>query len=350
MPVPPSPLRCVAIGGGTGLSTLLHGLKKHVVAGAEAPAGFDPPLSHLGAVVTVMDEGGSSGRLRRELKVLPPGDIRNCLVALAEDEALTTLLFRYRFARGRGLRGHSFGNLFLAALTRITGDFNEAVKVSSEVLAVRGTIFPATNTSVRLVAEMTDGRRITGESRIGRSRGQIARVRLVPEDCHPLPETLRAIAEADVITLGPGSLFTSLVPNVLVKGIADAIAASRAVKLFICNLMTQPGETLGFSAADHIKAIHGHCGMRLFDYAILNSGAISSILWKRYRKQQAEPVVNDLPKLQALGLRPVTADLVSEEGVVRHHPQRLARLILELASARRVRSQVPGVRIPERQR
>jgi uncharacterized cofD-like protein len=336
MPNPPSPgLRCAAIGGGTGLSALLHGLKNHVLGGAAATA-LSLTIQQLTAVVTVMDDGGSSGRLRRDLKVLPPGDIRNCLVALAEDEALTTLLFRYRFPRGRGLRGHSFGNLFLAALTRITGDFNEAVRVSSEVLRVRGDIFPATMTNVTLEADLAGGGHIAGESRIGRARRRIARVRLVPEECYPLPETLRAIAQADVITLGPGSLFTSLVPNVLVKGVAEAIAASPASKVFVCNLMTQPGETLGFSAADHIQAIYSHCHTRLFDYAILNTGAISPALVRRYEKQRAKPVVNDLGRIKALGIQPLAADLVSEQGLVRHHPERLARLVLETASKRRV--------------
>lgn len=330
------PLQHVAIGGGTGLSTLLHGLKRHVLHEHPQTAPAVPPfIGQLSAVVTVTDDGGSSGRLRRELRVLPPGDIRNCMVALAEDEALLTRLFGYRFSLGRGLRGHSFGNLFLAALTRITGDFNEAVKLSSEVLAVRGTIVPSTMKNVTLEARLADGRRLRGESRIGQARGRIVRLRLVPGNCHPLPQTLEALAKADLITLGPGSLFTSLVPNVLVKGIAEAIAASRATKVFVCNLMTQPGETLGFSAADHIKAIYAHSGIRLFDYAILNTGSVSPKLGKRYHKQHAAPVNNDVEEILALGVRPVIADLVSEENYVRHHPERLARLVLELGRRRR---------------
>lgn len=336
----PTAFRQVAIGGGTGLSTLLHGLKRHTAADAAG----GQRISELTAVVTVTDDGGSSGRLRRQLKVLPPGDIRNCLVALSEDEALLSHLFQYRFTGGRGLRGHSFGNLFLAALTRVTGDFTDAVKLSSEVLAVRGRIVPSTVRNVTLEAELADGRRLAGESRIGRARSRIKRVRLAPRNCHPLPETLEALAAADVITLGPGSLFTSLVPNVLVKGFAKAMGASRAVKIFICNIMTQPGETMGFSAADHIKAIYSHCGVPLFDYAVLNTGAVPPALSRRYRREHAEPVVNDIAAIEAMGIRVVAADLVAQptarqrkDGFIRHDPERLARLVLELGSGTRQR-------------
>ncbi len=332
--------RQVAIGGGTGLSTLLHGLKRHTAADAAG----GQRISELTAVVTVTDDGGSSGRLRRQLKVLPPGDIRNCLVALSEDEALLSHLFQYRFTGGRGLRGHSFGNLFLAALTRVTGDFTDAVKLSSEVLAVRGRIVPSTVSNVTLEAELADGRRLAGESRIGRARSRIKRVRLAPRNCHPLPETLEALAAADVITLGPGSLFTSLVPNVLVKGFAKAMGASRAVKIFICNIMTQPGETTGFSAADHIQAIYSHCGVPLFDYAVLNTGAVPPVLSRRYRREHAEPVVSDIAEIEAMGIRVVAADLVAQptarqrtDGFIRHDPERLARLVLELGSGARQR-------------
>lgn len=343
-----SPLRHVAIGGGTGLAALLQGLKHHILrepSPAETAAGRQ--LSDLTAVVTVTDDGGSSGRLRRELRVLPPGDIRNCMVALSEDEPLLSGLFQYRFSRGRGLKGHSFGNLFLAALTRITGDFAAAVKLSSEVLAIRGRIFPSTLSNVTLEAQLADGQRLTGETRIGRARSRIRRIRLAPHNCRPLPETLEALAAADVITLGPGSLFTSLVPNVLVKGFAEAMAASRAVKIFLCNIMTQPGETRNFTAADHIRAIYSHCGIPLFDYAVLNTGAVSPALLRRYRKQRSEPVVNDVEAIRALGVRPVTTDLVAEDppagghkrdGFVRHDPERLARLVLELGSRGRRRA------------
>src|SRR3990170_4526921 len=245
-------MRIVTIGGGTGLSTLLQGLKKYVLdEGAShlvpSPAEKSSPegarrVSDLTAVVTMSDDGGSSGRLRRDFQVLPPGDIRNCMVALSEDEALLSRLFQFRFSGGRGLKGHSFGNLFLTALTAVTGDFQEAVKLSGEVLAIRGRIFPSTMADVRLEAVMEDGRLVQGESRISRTRGRIARIRLAPASCQPLPQTLDAIEQADVITVGPGSLFTSVIPNLLVEEVAAAIARSKAVKIYIANLMTQPGE------------------------------------------------------------------------------------------------------------
>lgn len=332
-----TPLRLVAIGGGTGLSALLRGLKRHVVAESAPPlpAVQKPYLSDLAAIVTVTDDGGSSGRLRRELKVLPPGDIRNCLVAMSEDEALMSLLFRYRFNRGRGLKGHSFGNLFLGALTRITGDFAEAVKLSSEVLAIRGRIFPSTAQNVTLLAHMADGRRVAGETRISRGQGRIRRMHLVPATCAPLPETLQAIAHADLITVGPGSLFTSLIPNLLVNGVPEAIAASRAVKIYISNLMTQPGETDGFSIADHIRAIYAHSEKPLFDYAVVNSAPISPGLSSKYQKRHAAPVIDDSLELEALGVRPIYGELVTEHGFVRHDSDRLARLVLETGHTKR---------------
>ncbi len=336
------PLRHVAIGGGTGLSTLLLGLKRHVVHNQlSAEAAALRRVRDLTAVVTVTDDGGSSGRVRRELRVLPPGDIRNCMVALSEDEPLLSRLFDYRFSSGLGLKGHSFGNLFLAALSRVTGDFAAAVRVSSDVLAVRGRIFPSTTSNVTLEATLADGRRLAGESRIGKASSRIVRLRLVPRNCHPLPETLRALAEADVITIGPGSLFTSLVPNVLVKGVAEAIGTSPAVKIFICNIMTQPGETTGFSAADHIRAIYSHCHAPLFNYAVLNNVPIPAALLERYRRQHSEPVVNDVDAIRALGIRPVLSNLLTatspgesrkKDGYIRHDPERLANLVLELGS------------------
>src|SRR5437773_7189199 len=247
-------LRVMAIGGGTGLSTLLKGLKYFVSLPVErSPSKTDEPvISELCAVVTVSDDGGSSGRLRKELNMLPPGDIRNCIVALSEDEALLSRLFQHRFAKGEGLEGHNFGNLFLAALTSITSDFSEAVRLSSEILVTRGHIYPATTSSVELEALMQDGSRVRGETRITASKGRIKELFLVPPDVQPLPQTLEAIAAADVITIGPGSLFTSLIPNLLVQGIAPAISHSSALKVYICTLMTQANESLGLSAADHI--------------------------------------------------------------------------------------------------
>src|SRR5579872_1108366 len=250
------PLRIVAIGGGTGLSALLQGLKRYAQ---------EPRQAEITAVVTVTDDGGSSGRLRREFEVLPPGDIRNCMVALSEDEGLLARLFQYRFSTGKGLKGHSFGNLFLTALTNLTGDFAQAVKLSSEVLASLGRIYPSTAANVTLEAELENGRIVTGETRISKSRARIHRIRLAPRVCKPLPETLEAIAQADLITFGPGSLFTSLIPNLLVQGIPEAIRRSRAMKAYFVNLMWQPGETIGFRASDHVEALLRHAGKPFLD-------------------------------------------------------------------------------------
>src|SRR5437016_9169654 len=327
-------MKVVAIGGGTGLSTLLRGLKHHVSEPIR-PALLEPHVTRLTAVVTVTDEGGSSGRLRREFRILPPGDIRNCLVALAEDETLFAQLFNYRFAVGGGLEGHSFGNLFLAALTHLTRDFAKAVRVSSEVLAIRGEIFPSTLSDVRLKARLQDGRVLVGESDITKTSVPIRRLQIVPGRCRPLPETLAAIEEADLITLGPGSLYTSLIPNLLVRGIPEQIARSKALKVYIANLMTQPGETRRYTAADHLRALDQHAGRKLFDLIVLNGQELSSALRRRYAKQRAEPVVNDLEEVRATGARPVVADLVGRNHVARHDSPRLAQLLLDLAAQRR---------------
>jgi uncharacterized cofD-like protein len=326
-------MKVVAIGGGTGLSTLLRGLKLHV-AEPGRPARVKPHISRPAAIVTVTDEGGSSGKLRREFGILPPGDIRNCLVAMAEDEQLFTRLFNYRFSDGRGLSGHSFGNLFLAALTGLTHDFAKAVRVSSEVLAVRGEIFPSTLSDVRLEARLRDGRVVHGESRINKTRVPVQRLRIVPSRCQPLPDALAAIKAADLITLGPGSLYTSLIPNLLVHGISEQIVRSKALKVYIGNLMTQPGETRGYTAADHLRALHEHAGGRVFDRAILNTGKLSAGVLKRYATQRAAPVHNDLEEVRALGVEPVLADLLEENHVARHDSSRLAKLLLSLATGR----------------
>ncbi|HKS94796.1 MAG TPA: gluconeogenesis factor YvcK family protein [Terriglobia bacterium] len=329
-------MQVVAIGGGTGLSTLLRGLKHHVDEPVRR-AQFSPPITRLTAIVTVTDEGGSSGRLRRELGVLPPGDIRNCLVALAEDEDLFARLFNYRFPNGRGLAGHSFGNLFLTALTRLTRDFAKAVRVSSEVLAIRGEIYPATLSDVRLKARLRNGRTIAGESRINQTRVPIERLEIVPGRCRPLPEALAAIHQADLITVGPGSLYTSLVPNLLVSGIPEEIARSGALKVYVSNLMTQPGETLAYTAAQHLRALSQHAGRQLFDVVVLNSRALSPALEKRYTALDAEPVAHDLEAVRTLGVEPVLADLLEEDHVARHNPRRLAQLLLDLAAHRAAR-------------
>jgi uncharacterized cofD-like protein len=318
------PLKIVAIGGGTGLSTLLKGLKIY--------ASGENRCADITAIVTVTDDGGSSGRLRRDFSVLPPGDIRNCMVALSEDEALLSRLFQYRFSTGRGLKGHSFGNLFLTALTQLTGDFQHAVKVSSEVLAIVGRIYPSTSENVVLEARLGDGRVERGESNISKARIPIERISIHPARPRPLPETLAAIAEADLITLGPGSLFTSLVPNLLVDRIADAIRTSRAKRAYIANLMWQPGETIAFSAADHVEALYRHAGSRFLDTIIVNTTPVSARMLRRYARTRAKPVVVDYDRLGALELRVVGADLLAEEGArVRHDPIRTAVIAMELA-------------------
>jgi uncharacterized cofD-like protein len=296
-------------------------------------------IAQLTAVVTVTDEGGSSGRLRRDFGMLPPGDIRNCLVALAEDEKILTRLFNYRFAAGKGLRGHSLGNLFLTALTNLTGDFSTAIKLASEVLAVRGEIFPATLADVHLSALLADGRRVDGEARIHRTRVPIRKLSIVPARCRPMPETLQAVAEADLITLGPGSLYTSLLPNLLVSRIARQIASSRATKIFVGNLMTQPGETRNYSAAEHLEAVIQHVGHNLFDFAVLNNRTFPPSMRKRYAAERAEPVVNDLAKIRDLGIHPVCVPLLrADDGVARHDEDRLSRLLLDLVRRRSRRS------------
>src|ERR1035438_2061791 len=316
-------LRVVAIGGGTGLSTLLKGLKRFALTPAEmavAPPG-SPIIRDLCAVVTVSDDGGSSGRLRKELNMLPPGDIRNCIVALSEDEALLSQLFQHRFNRGSGLEGHSFGNLFLAALTSITRDFSEAVRLSSESLLTRGHIHPATTSNIELEALMEDGSRVRGETRITASKVRIKELSLVPADVDPLPQTLDAIARADIISIGPGSLFTSLIPNLLVHGIADAIVNSSATKVYICNLMTQANESLGLTAADHIGALNRHARQQIFDYALINRTPISDELKAKYALEGACQIVADLDAIAALGVIPVLGDYLEEDGVARHNTQ-----------------------------
>jgi uncharacterized cofD-like protein len=267
--------------------------------------------------------------LRREYRVLPPGDIRNCMVALSKDEHLLGKLFQYRFPAGRGLAGHSFGNLFLTALTNVTGDFPEAVRVSARVLAIRGRIFPSTAQNVTLEAELEDGKTVHGETNISRSRKPIREVRLVPRRVQPLPEVLEAIASADLILVGPGSLYTSIIPNLLIQKVAQAIKRSRATCVYIANLMTQPGETQHYSVADHIRAIYEHSGKDLFDFVVINRSRVPSSLLRRYRAQSAEPVDPSFDKLDGMKLRYVTGDLLNHRGVVRHDQRRLARLLLD---------------------
>jgi uncharacterized cofD-like protein len=328
-------LKLVAIGGGTGLSTLLGGLKRFV---GELDDGLW--LDSLSAIVTVSDDGGSSGRLRDELQMLPPGDIRNCMIALSEDSTLLSRLFRYRFRGSGDLAGHSFGNLFLAALADVTGDFVEAVRLSSEVLASKGHIFPATINDVRLVAELEDGRVVHGETQITAARSPIRHLRLEPEQCLPLPDALAAITAADVITVGPGSLYTSIVPNLLVASVADAIGKASAIKIFIANLMTQPGETEGYDVRRHLEAVTKYAPQIHFDYVVVNNRRISSDQAELYRADGAYQVGLE-DELDCGGLDPETelvrADLLDEGEMVRHDSERLARVVI--ACAERARSQ-----------
>jgi len=328
-------LKLVAIGGGTGLSTLLGGLKRFV---GERDDGLW--LDSLSAIVTVSDDGGSSGRLRDELQILPPGDIRNCMIALSEDSTLLSRLFRYRFRGSGDLAGHSFGNLFLAALADVTGDFVEAVRLSSEVLASKGHIFPSTLNDVRLVAELEDGRVVHGETQITAARSPIKRLRLEPEQCLPLPATIAAIRAADVITIGPGSLYTSIIPNLIVAWVADAIGKSSATKIFIANLMTQPGETDGYDISQHLEAVQKYAPQIHFDYAVLNNRPISVEQTEAYRADGAFQVGLDETELGILDPQTeiVRTDLLDQGEMVRHDSERLARIVITCAERARSRT------------
>lgn len=314
--------KIVVIGGGTGLGTILRGLKE-----------ITP---HLTAIVTVADDGGSSGRLRREFGILPPGDIRNCLVAMADIEPLMEKLFQYRFAGSSNLAGHNFGNLFLAAMTEITGDFEEAIKESSKVLAVRGQVLPATLEHVVLKAEMADGRIIVGESEIPKARTSIKKVFLEPADCKPVPESIEAIREADIIILGPGSLYTSVIPNLLVKEIAVAIRESTAVKVYVCNAMTQAGETDNYSAGQHLQAIIDHVGPGLVDIALVNTETISREILDRYSEEGAKPVRVDPDVIAGLGVTPLAAPVITKSNYIRHDASKLAGIIIGMYRTHRI--------------
>jgi uncharacterized cofD-like protein len=317
--------KIVVIGGGTGLSTMLRGLKHYT--------------SNITAIVTMADDGGSSGQLRGELGILPPGDIRNCLVALADTESLMEELFQHRFSNCNGLSGHSVGNLFIAGMTQIAGDFQTAVKEMGRVLAIRGQVLPVTLKHVILCAELENGTIIEGESNIPRMQQKINRVFLRPGDCEPVPEAFTAIAEADLIILGPGSLYTSVIPNLLVRGVADAVAQSPAVTVYACNIMTQPGETDGYTASDHIRAIHQHAGSGLIDYAIVNVEDIPRKLLRKYRNDGAIPVRADIKEMEQMKVVPVCEDLIFESDVVRHDSVKLAGAIIGLIGHLRGRNE-----------
>ncbi len=308
--------KIVAIGGGTGLSTLLRGLKQY--------------SSNITAIVTVADDGGSSGRLRREMGILPPGDIRNCIAALADEEKLLTELFQYRFHAGDGLSGHSFGNLFISAMTEITGDLEQAIDASAKVLAIRGKVLPATLTDVSLWAKLADGRIIEGESKITEAMGQIRQIGCHPADPVALPAALAAIKEADYIIIGPGSLYTSIIPNLLVPAIRQALAQATVPRVYVCNIMTQPGETDNYSVADHIRAIEKVCEERIFDAVLAQRTAPSPQSLQLYAQEHSHPVFLDREEVGKMGYRIVLANVMAEDEVtakVSHDPQRLARVL-----------------------
>ena len=307
--------KVVAIGGGTGLSMLLRGIKRYT--------------SNITAIVTVGDDGGSSGRLRNEMGILPPGDIRNCIAALGDDEDLITELFQYRFKTGEGLEGHSFGNLFLTALCSITGNMVKAIKESANVLNIRGVVLPATLDDMKLGAEFEDGRVVHGESSIPEAQGQIKRLFTEPEDCQALPEAIDAIGDADLIILGPGSLYTSVIPNLLVNGIVDAIMKSKARKIYVCNIMTQPGETTDYTVASHINALFKHAkGKKIVDAVLVNNNLPDNIS-EGYAKSGSIPVRLDMENINPIGIEIVSQKLIQEskEGLVRHSSNRVARAI-----------------------
>lgn len=306
--------KVVAIGGGTGLSSLLKGLKEYT--------------SNITAIVAVTDDGGSSGRLRDNLGILPPGDIRNCLVALADKETLMEEVLQYRFTSGE-LAGHNLGNLFLAGLNNVTGGFDGAVRALSKVLAIRGQVLPATLQDVALGAELADNTLLYGECNISASQSKIKRIFLRPEVCQPLPEALTAIQEADLIILGPGSLYTSVIPNLLVEGMPEAIERAAAQKIYICNIMTQPGETQGYSACDHVKAIFDHVGP-IVNQIMVNNEPIPGRLLKKYRAKGATPVKVDTPALSKMGVQTWSKYLVQQSNVVRHQPEKLAQSVMEV--------------------
>lgn len=309
--------RIVVIGGGTGLSTLLRGLKDY--------------SSNITAVVTVADDGGSSGRIREELGILPPGDIRNTLVALADTEPLMERLFQYRFSWGEGLTGHSFGNLFIAAMTDITGDFETAIRQFSKVLAVRGVVLPSTLAKVKLKATYTDGSEVIGESKIPEAGKRIASVSLVPRNAEAHPEALEAIENADMIVLGPGSLYTSVIPNLLVGRVCEVLERSKAVKVYVCNVMTQPGETDQMSASQHIAAIFKHTrGQKIFDYALINNQRLTASQARKYSSQNAYAIKADTNRVKEIGVTPIAVPLLERGELVRHDSELLAKALMKL--------------------
>jgi uncharacterized cofD-like protein len=344
------PPRIVAIGGGTGLPNVLRGLRPMLFSSGDRRQG-DAPRDLLVAVVATSDDGGSSGRLRAEFNIIPPGDIRNCLAALSDNHALIADVFQYRFDTGEGLNGHAVGNLVLAALADVMNDFPRAVEIAGRLVGARGTVLPATRSMVTLVGEMEDGRILSGETSISGGGGRIKRVTLIPDRPECLPEVIAAIENADVIVAGPGSLYTSILPPLLVPDVADAIRRSNATRIFVANLMTEPGETDDYSALDEVLAVERHLGAHLFDCVIYNTSLIPEPLAGLYHQRHARPVVTgtfEIASFEGLGIRPIGVPLVSEHpaGKVRHHPDRLAAAIMALAQgkfgARRGRAEAGG--------
>jgi uncharacterized cofD-like protein len=306
--------KVVVIGGGTGLPVLLRGLKRHPI--------------DISAIVTVADDGGSSGRLRDSLDIPPPGDIRNVLAALSEVEPLVEQMFQHRFETTNELSGHALGNLIIAALASITGDFVHAIQEMSRVLNVKGKVLPSANQSVILKAEMEDGTIVTGESAIPKAGKKIKRVFLKPDSIKPLGETLRAIKEADLIVMGPGSLYTSILPNLLVPGIGEAVCRAKAKKMYICNIMTQAGETLDYSASDHVKALYDHLETPSIDYILVNKKQVPKEVQARYNEEQASPVHFDMEKLKSMGLEVIAEEILSYDNhLVRHNTEKVADII-----------------------
>ena len=320
--------RIVTIGGGTGLSTILQGLKQYT--------------TNITAIVTVADDGGSSGRLRQEFDMIPPGDIRNCLVALADTEPLMQRLFQYRFAEDSALKGHNFGNLFITAMTKITGDFERAVQASSKVLAIRGRVVPSTNTKVRLVAEHNDGSVTLGETNISSAAAPIRRIYLEPSGCQPTAGALEAIQNANAIIFGPGSLYTSIIPNLLVEHIVDAIVQSKALKVYICNVMTQHRETDAYRASDHLRALIAHTNPGIVQVCVVNTGTVPPTLLEKYRQEGAFPVEADVDRIRAMGYQVLAHDIVSTEDYVRHDSEQVAKLIIQLIVGTRSRVTPPA--------
>jgi uncharacterized cofD-like protein len=308
--------RVVAVGGGNGLAALLRGLKTHT--------------SNLTAVVTMADDGGSSGLLRRDMGMPPPGDLRNCLVALADDESMMSRLFQYRFPDGGGLQGHSFGNLFMAALTEVTGDFERAVQESTHILKVRGRVLPSTLDDVVLHAQLEGGGQVSGESTITAAERLPRRVWLSPTAPRPLPQAIAALRRADLVVLGPGSLYTSVIPNLLIPEVRAAIKASKGWVVYVCNVMTQPGETDGYTAADHLDALHRHGLAGLVDVVLVNDAAVSPVLVASYQRLGARPVVVDEDRLREAGVKVTYAQVAAESNVVRHDSERLAQALIRI--------------------